>query len=365
MGLEPASSGAVMGTAPAGSSEVARELSTDRAEVAPSGTSSVWRSSAASGPAALAPPAVLREIAHVIAEDGIEGFDNYIESHPEEARELARSDRGPTESALCALIGAEIGGPTGAITGFWQADAALDRFEEALAGEVRETVRSVATLSLDEQITAIENSTPEEALAAIRSAPPGSALAAMGERIGVSGDAMDLNRVRVARSDAHESLVELRDTIAGQTWSPEELPGTSRRVMEEMGLADASDGSMAAAAFRRPELDAATAAHHAEVVADLSYTGIELAHGVHVAAHASHAATVAAAAATEAAGTAGATAATATAGAAGAEVAWAVGTTVALPAALCVGGIALGVAIHHQIEENRMERTEVARHFGL
>jgi hypothetical protein len=337
VGLEPARSDAVSGTAPAGSSEVARELASDRAEVAPSGTSSVWRSSAASGPAALAPPAMLREIGHVIAEDGIEGFESYIESHPEEARELARSDRGLTESALCALIGEEIGGPTGAITGFWQADAALDRFEESLAGEVRETVRSVATMSIDEQITAIENTTPEDALAAIRAAPPGSDLAAMGERIGLRGDDMDLTRLRHARSDAHESLVELRDTIAGQTWAPEELPGTSRRVMEEMGLADAPDGSMAAAAFHRPLLDAATVAHDTETVSDIVYLGFELGHAAHVVGHAAGAS----------------------------EVAIAAGTGIVLPVALCVGGIALGAAIHHQIEENRMERTEVARHFGL
>lgn len=337
VGLEPVASDAVAGTAPAGTSEVARELASDRAEVAPSGTSAVWRSSAASGPAALAPPAILREIAHVIADDGIEGFVNYIESHPEAARELARSDRGMTEPALRALIGEEIGGPTSGITAFWQADAALDRFEDALGAEVRETVRSVATMAIDEQITAIENTTPEEALEAIRSAPPGSPLAAMGVRIGLRGDDMDLTRLRHARSDAHESLVELRDTIAGQTWSPEELPGTSRRVMEEMGLADAPNGSMAAEAFHRPLLDAATVAHDSETVADIVYLGFELGHAAHVVGHA-----------------AGAT-----------EVAVAAGTGIALPVALCVGGIALGAAIHHQIEENREERTEVARHFGL
>ncbi len=352
VGLEPVTSDAVASTAPAGTSEVARELASDRAEVAPSGASSVWRSSAASGPAALAPPAMLREMAHAIATDGIAGFDNYIESHPAEARALAESDRESTETTLRELIGEEIGGPRGAIEGYWQADAALDRFEEALGAEVRETVRSVATMAIDEQITAIERSTPEEALEAIRSAPPGSPLAAMGERIGLRGDDMDLTRLRHARSDAHESLVELRDTIAGQTWSPEELPGTARRVMAEMGLADAPDGSMAAAAFHRPALDAATAAHRAEVYADATFTGIEVGHGLHVAGHALHA-------------VAEAGAAGAGMGVAATEAAWAIGTTVALPAALCVGGIAFGVAIHHQIEENRMERTEVARHFGL
>ncbi len=327
------------------------ELSLDRADDSARVTASpVWTPApASSGPAAMAAPSSLRALAHAIVEDGLEGLGAFLEGHPDEARALALGDRGSSETALRALIAEELGaGPLDQVRAYWDADAALDSFEEGLASEVRETVRSTAVLALEEQLTALEGTTPEALTLALRSAPEGSPLSRMRDAFDLRGDADDVHRVRRGMEHAREGLTELRGVIAGQTWSPEELPGTARRVMEAMGLADAPDGSMAAEAFHRPAVDAATLAHHAETAADLGHLGVEmLAISQEIAAESAvhMAATGHALTSLEAAGAA-------------------LGSA-ALPVTLAVAGIAFGVAVHHAIEERRAERTDLARSLGL
>lgn len=342
------------GAAPLGApslDDVRSGLSLDRAEDSGSVTgSAVWRTApAGTGHASMAAPAALRALAHAMAEDGVDGLSAFLASHPDEARALALSDRGASEPALRALIAEELGsGPLDQVEAYWTADQALDAFEETLEADVRETVRSTATMALDEQLRALEGTTPEAVTSALREAPPDSPLGRMRDAFDLRGDADDVHRVRRGMEHAREGLVELRGVLAGQTWSPEELPGTAARVMDAMGLSDMQDGSMAAAAFHRPELDAATLAHHAETAADLGHLGAEML---------AISEEVAAESAVHLAATGH--------GLAASEAAAAFAGSAALPITLAVGGIAFGVAIHHAIEEGRADRTELARALGL
>lgn len=331
-------------TGPALPDPVREGLGLDRVDRDAISPAAVWTSAPLSGGhAGAAPTSTMRALAHSLAEGDLEGFDAYLEEHPEAARELAMFDRETAQAGLAALTAEELGGGAlGTAEGYLDAYRAMDQFTAALEGEVRETIRSAATMALDADLAALESSTPEEMVDALRNATPGTRTAAMAEALGVRGDAGDLDRVRENAAHAREGLTELRSVLAGQTWSPEELPNTALRVMEEMGLADAPEGSMAAAAFHRPAVDAATAAHYGEIGADVGHlvaesaivgaeVGGEIAmHGVSVD---------------------------------GALLLFMEG--MALPVGVAVAGIAFGVAIHHAIEENRHERTELARSFGL
>lgn len=339
-------------TLPTSTDDLARHLSLDRVEHDAPLAHGVWTAApAAAGHAGLAPTSTLRALAHAIAEDGIDGFDAYLEAHPDEARALAVCDRASCETALAALVAeAEGGGIAATADGYIQAYRALDRFESTLEATVRETVRSTAVLAIDEQLAALEGASPEALVDALRGAPPGSRLAEMAAALGMRGDEDDVHRVRRNAEHAREGLRELRTVLAGQTWSPEELPATARRVMDAMGLGDAPPGSMAASAFHRPALEAAEVAHYAELGAEVVHATVE---SVEAAVELPHAL-----------GHLGALAAEAGLGTAAADGALAA-TGAGLPILLTLVAIRTGLAIHHVIEENRHERTELARALGL
>jgi hypothetical protein len=142
------------------------------------------------------------------------------------------------------------------------------------------------------------------------------------------GGSVGPSRVAEMREHARHELVELRATLMGGTWSPDELPGSTERVMGSMGLERAIETSIAGAAFHRDELEAAS-------VAGISEMGGDLLVGVADSLGELHGAVL-------------------------------VGAAAAAPElALAAGSLVVGTAIHHGIAENRAERRATAHMFGL
>lgn len=305
----------VGGTAP---DTLVDELGSDRAELdgltAPAASTTT------------APPRTPeRALADAFVRDGWSGVDAYLDGHPEEVREMVATDRASVamriESALCGAYG---GGLVAQGRAWWNADAVTDRLETRFTALAHEEVRARASSDIRVDLAALEHTTPAAMLAELRSAAPGSPAAALAEEVGVRGDALDLDRVEAHMNAAREELEMLRDAVEGETWSPDELPGTSTRVMVSMGLGDVAPGSIAFAAFHRDTMPETTrgVVENVYEIGNTSFEVFELAHE---------------------------------------------GLAISAGAAMgvAVGSIAFGIALHHAIEENRMERREAARGLGL
>lgn len=314
------------GCAVAGGDELALELETDRADL--DGLEPASRTEASHGETAAA------GLVRALLDGGWTGVDAFLDTRPEEVREMVSLPEGELRAELSAAFASiSSGGAVGALRSWWFGPSDLmSRLEERFEPMIHERIRSAATSTIRAQLGALESTTPEALLATLRSAAPGSAAASLAAEIGVRGDDLDLDRVELHLRTAREELEMLRDVLEGGTWTPDELPGTSTRLMDELGLDDVAEDSIAASAFRRSEWSELPA--ELEMSADLAHAAFEVTEAFTEASAAGH-------------GLA--------AGAAGAAV----------PAGVAIGAIAFGIALHHAIEENRMERREAARHLGL
>jgi hypothetical protein len=152
---------------------------------------------------------------------------------------------------------------------------------------------------------------------------------------------MDRERVEHWVRTSREELHALRDTVMGQSWMPEEFPGSMAAVQRTMGLERATPGSIAGEALFRGHHGADARAHAHETAIDTTLVAAE---GTEVALHAAHVV------------------------AHGGLGAIALDTAlVASTGGVAIGlaGLAFGYALHHQIEHDRAERTETAAALGL
>lgn len=311
--------------------DLASELASDSADLsALAGSGGVGTASARSG----APATAASRIGAAYVADGWSGVDALLDGDPALVRELALSDRASAETEVAAGI-ERARGPAmfGGTRAAWGADAIMDRLEERFVPMAREAVRREAVDGIDRLVGALDGASAEVLATRLRSAAPGTPEAALRDLVTGHGSTLDAAHVEQYLEATRDELAALRGVVMGGTWSPDELPGSTSRVVARLGLGDAEEGSIAAAAFERPALDAATLASRTEMTADLAvHVGEAAVEGL----HAWHAA--------------GAVAA----GAAG-----------AVPIALAVAAVGFGVWLEHGIEENRAERRETARAFGL
>lgn len=301
----------------AGTDPLALELASDRAEVA---------AVAAPAPRAASPAtSAASAMADAFVAGGWEGVDGWVDAHPDEVRALVTTDRASVEGEVRAALGrAYGGGVVGGTRAWWNADGLCDRLADRFTAMAHERVRGEATSVVRAELRELEATSPAALLGTLRAAPPGSATAALAASLHLDGSDMDVERVELHRETALAELGMLRDVLEGGTWTPDELPGTSARVLAALGLGEPAEGSIAAAAFRRDEaLDDLPA--YTEMGLDASVAAYEISHAV------AHGALLVGGAAL----------------------------------AVGVGALAFGVALHHAIGDNRAERREAARHVGL
>ncbi|MBX7192047.1 MAG: hypothetical protein K1X94_08315 [Sandaracinaceae bacterium] len=292
---------------------------------------------------------------------GLGGLDTFMRQHPADARWLLSVSRDQLAEGIRADLGTRpgYGGFLGPLQSYRDAESIDAHLAGAVQSQIREAVRQTAVDRIDAMTRALESMPIDRAVEALRNAPAGSPLAELRSALRMPGNEMDRERVESwVRTSLHE-LHALRDTVMGQSWMPEELPGSMRAVQRAMGLEHAAEGSIAGEALFRGPHAADTRAHGHEVAVDgtmlaaeTTEMGLEAAEGAHLAAEATHLAH-AGLAVESAEMSALATLATET------SIAAAGGIGVGL------AGLAFGYAIHHQIEHNRAERTETAAALGL
>lgn len=275
------------------------------------------------------PPSAAHGVAAALVADGWPGLDTFLESHPEALRELLTTNRdameGSIEAALLAERGPSLVPFFGSVRAAWQADGVMDRVAERFEAVAREAVRREATTGIDRMLEVIEGASPEALAADLLAAAPGTPEASIAALAREHGGSLEPWRLAEYLDAAADELRELRGVLAGGTWSPEEFPGSTRRAMAAMGLERAAHGSVAEGAAERDRPDGTTVVAFAEVGADAVLHATEAFHLFH----------------------------------AGAAVAG------GASAGLAIGAVAFGVVLHHAIEENRAERLELARAFGL
>lgn len=324
------------------------DMMRDVAEPAHAATARSRGSSAASDTAAVVTPRVfvdpqIHHAADAYARDGMPGLERWMRDSPVEARWILSVSRSHLAEGLRADLATRPAyqGATGGLHAFLDAERIDAQLAAVVQPQIREAVRQTAVGRLDSMIGSLERLPVDELVRALRAAPEGSPLAELRGTLGVRGNEMDGERVEGWQRRALEQLHALRDTVMGQTWMPEELPGSMAQVQRTMGLEQATPGSIAGEAFFRSETAPDALAHGFETGLDV----LEVSHGViEIAAEASH---VAAHGGVAALATDAALLASAGGLAAG------------------IGGLAFGYVLHHQIEENRAERTETARALGL
>jgi hypothetical protein len=283
----------------------------------------------------------LHRAAEAFTRGGLGGLDTWLHQHPADARWLLSVPRDQLTQGLEDALASRYGGFLGPVHAFHDARAIEAHLVDVTQPQIREAVRQTAVGRIDGMTRALTSSSPEQLTTALRAAPPGSELAALGTALGLQGDAGDVRRVALWRDRALGELAALRSTVMGQAWMPEELPGSMAHVQRAMGLERATPGSIAGQAFFRGGEMPDARAHRLEAAMDGVLVAAEVAElateAVHLAAHGGAAALAAEAGLAASAG----------------------------GVALGLGGLAFGVVLHHQIEHNRSERTEIARALGL
>jgi hypothetical protein len=283
----------------------------------------------------------LHRAAEAFTRGGLGGLDTWMQQHPADARWLLSVPRDQLTQGLQDALASRYGGFLGPVHAFTDARAIEAHLVDVVQPQIREAVRQTAVVRIDGMMRALTSSSPEQLASTLRAAPAGSELAALRTALGLRGDAMDGERVEVWQRRALGELTALRDTVMGQTWMPEELPGSMAHVQRAMGLERATPGSIAGQAFFRGGEMPDARAHRLEAAIDGVLVAAEVAElateAVHLAAHGGVAALAAEAGLVASAG----------------------GVAVGL------GGLAFGVILHHQIEHNRTDRTETARALGL
>ncbi len=285
----------------------------------------------------------VRHAAEAFTRGGLGGLETWMQQHPGEARWILSVPRGELAAGLQTDLASRPGyqsflGPVHAYTDAAAIDAHL---AGSIQPTIREAVRQTAVGRIDAMTVGLESMSIDGVVRQLRAAPAGSELGALRSALGLRGDAMDAERVEGWQRRALGELHALRDTVMGQTWMPEELPGSMAHVQQAMGLERCTPGSIAGQAFFRGPGSPDAMAHGAESALDLVLLGSEV---VELARHAMHLA-----------GHGGAAALATDAGLAAGAGGLGVG----------LAGLAFGYVLHHQIEENRAERTETARALGL
>lgn len=340
------------------------DMSRDTADTTPSRASRGERTEApatvATAPRAFVDPQI-HHAAEAFARGGFGGLDSWMRQNPTEARWILSVSRDTLNAGLQADLAARPGyqGFLGSVHAFSDARSITRHLAEATQPMIREAVRQVAVGRIDTMTQALESMPIDQAVTALRNAPAGSPLAALREALHLPGNSMDGERLEGwVRTSLHE-LHELRDTVMGQSWMPNEFPGSMAQVQRTLGLERATPHSIAGEALFRGSSGIAELAHTIEtgidtiaVAGEALEVGLELTHAAHASAEAAelaHAGLLVESAQMSAV----ATLATESAIAASGGV------------AIGLGGLAFGFLLHHQIEENRAERTEAARALGL
>lgn len=320
------------------------DLGRDVAEHGPSVTTRSAGTQAALATPSVARPFVdpqIQRAADAFARDGMPGLDDFLRSHPADARWMLSISRQHLAEGMRTALSQSYGGGMGPMRAFIDAERIDAHLCSDFQGSIREAVRRTAVGRLDAMTHALESMPLDRTLEALRDAPAGSQLAALRDALHLTGGAMDRERVEGwVRTSLHE-LHALRDTVMGQTWMPEEFPGSMAQVQHQMGLERATPGSIAGEALFRGHHGAADRAHAHETAVDSTIVAAEGTHvaleGAELVAHGGIAGLAADA------------------------------TVVAAGGGLAVGlaGLAFGYELHHQIQENRAERTEAAAALGL
>lgn len=285
----------------------------------------------------------IHRAAEAFTQGGLAGLDAWMRQSPADARWLLSVPRSELVAGLQTDLRARpgYGGAMGSLQTYLHANSIDTHLAATTQPQLREAVRQTVVGRIDAMSRALETLPLDATVAALRGAPAGSPLAELRTALRMPGNEMDRERVEVWVRTARHELDALRDTVMGQAWMPNEFPGSLAHVQRVSGLQGATPGSIAGQAFYRGHDSAEARAHAHETAID---TTIVAAEGTEVALHASHVA------------------------AHGGIAALAADTAlVASSAGVGVGlaGLAFGYMLHHQVEENRAERTEVARSLGL
>ena len=322
-----------------------------------------------SGTAAIArPPAArvfvdpqIHRAAEAFARGGLGGLDTFLQQHPADARWLLSVSRDELTAGLRADLATRpgYGHFLGSVEAYRDAAAIDAHLADVTQSQIREAVRQVAVGRIDAMSHALESTPIDAMVQALRSAPAGSPLTELRTALDLPGNSMDRERVEHWVRTSREELHALRDTVMGQSWMPEEFPGSMAAVQRTMGLERATGHSIAGEALFRGHHGADARAHAHETAIDTTLVAVEAtemafeaAEGAHLAAEATHLAHAGLVAESIEMSTL-ATLATET------SIAAAGGVGIGL------AGLAFGYALHHQIEHDRAERTETAAALGL
>jgi len=322
------------------------DMSRDVSDTTPSRTSRGERTEAAV--AIAAPPRTfvdpqIHRAAEAFARDGMPGLERFLRDNPDDARFILSISREHLAEGIRADLGARASyqGAFGSIRAYTDAEAIDARLVAVFQPRIHEAVRAQVVERLDAMIHGIELMSVDDAVAALRRAPAGSPLAGLREALQMPGNSTDRECVGQWMRTSIQELHAVRAMVMGQTWVPEEFPGSMAHVQRTMGLERATPHSIAGEALFRGHQRAADLAHAHETAVDTTIVAVE---GTHWALEATH---------LVAHGGVAALAADVTVVAAGGGL------------AVGLGGLAFGYLLHHQIQENRAERTETARQLGL
>jgi len=200
---------------------------------------------------------------------------------------------------------------------------AVGRVEARVEASFREMVRNEAIGAVDRLARGIRDTDAAAVVRTLGLAEPGTAELTLAQSLGIFGEPGDEERVRGELQAMSQSVREFREHLFGNTWEPSDFPETTRRVLCRLGMSEAPEGSILEDAIEgnRPMQNAG---HYGVLGAEVGHTVYEVAH---VLAHPSL-------------------------------------LTIA-PALVSIGGLALGLAIHHAVEENIEARRGLARGIGL
>ncbi|MFN7697336.1 MAG: hypothetical protein ACK6CU_18440 [Deltaproteobacteria bacterium] len=285
----------------------------------------------------------IRRAAEAFVRGGLGGIDSFLQANRADARWLLSIPRSELTAGLRNELATRpgYGHYLGAVEAYRDAAAIDQHLAEVAQPQIREAVRQTAVGRIDAMVHSLESMSIDRALEAFRQAPAGSPLAELRDAFGIDGSPRDGARLaELTRVSLHE-LRELRGTLMGQTWMPEEFPGSMAAVQRAMGLERVTPSSIGGQVLFRGSHDADARAHAVETALDTAHVVVE---GSEVLLHASHVVVQGGFAA--------------------------LATDAALLASLGgtgfgIAGLVFGYALHRQIEHNRAERTETAAALGL
>lgn len=164
----------------------------------------------------------------------------WLRAHRDDWARLAAT----SESRLAASLEARLGDRVP------RADRAGEVLAAATAaitpGLLREAVRREADARLHAAMGELARAAARPGEVAARLADPGDPVGARWrERLGLSGPDVPPGQVRAAVRRAEEDAHALRGFLLGQRWLPADVPRSTARTLDRLGLEDAPEGSMA------------------------------------------------------------------------------------------------------------------------